>query len=66
MKEIIRLDALVSMRDMSLCAQSPPRGHHPAWRKIHFDPLLSGNASKNTAIFFKGQLLSDVITQSEP
>ena len=66
MKIIIRLDALVSMRDMSVCARSPPRGQHPAGRKIYFDPLFSENASKNTAIFFKCQLLSDVTTQSQP
>ena len=61
MKKIIRLDALVSMRDMS---DPPPRGQHPAGRKIYFDPLFSENASKITVIFFKCQLLSDVTTQS--
>ena len=30
----------------------PPRGQHPAGRKIYSDPLFSENASKNTAIFF--------------
>ena len=66
MKNIIRLDTLVSMRDMSVRARS--RGQHPAGRKIYlfFDPLFSENASKNTAIFFKCQLLSDVTTQSQP
>ena len=49
------------------CARdSPPRGQHPAWRKIHFGPLFSENASKNTAILFKCQLLTDVTTQSQP
>ena len=64
MKTIIRLDALVSMRDMS--ARAPSLGQHPAGKKIYFDPLFSENASKNTAIFFKCQLLSDVTTQSKP
>ena len=67
MKKIIRLDALVSMHDTSVRARDPPpRGQHPAGRKIYFDPLLSENASKFTAIFFKCQLLSDVTTQSQP
>ena len=60
MKKIIRLDALVSMRDMSVRARPPPRGQHPAARKIYFVPLVSEIAGKNTAIFFKCQLLSDV------
>ena len=66
MKKNIRLDALVSMRDMSVHARDPlPRGQHPS-RKIYFDPLFSENASKNTAIFCKCQILSDVTTQSQP
>ena len=49
------------------CARDPPpRGQHPAGRKIYFDPLFSENASKNTAIYFKCQILSDVTTQSQP
>ena len=49
-----------------VCARDPtPRGQHPPGRKIYFDPLFSENASKNTAIFFKCQLLSDVTTQSQ-
>ena len=60
-----RLDALVSMRDMSV-RDPPPRGQHPALRKIYFDPLLSEKASKYTAILFKCQLLSDVTIQSQP
>ena len=63
MKNIVRLDALVSMND---AYDSPPRGQHLAGRKIYFDPLFSENASKNTAIFFKCQILSDVTTQSQP
>ena len=66
MKQIIRLDALVSMRDISVRARPPPRDQHPAGRIIYFDPLFSENASKNTAIFFKCQLLSDATTQSQP
>ena len=67
MKEIIRLHALVSMRDVSVRARDPPpRGQHSAGRKIYFDPLFSENASKYTASFFKCQLLSDVTTQSQP
>ena len=62
MKKIIRLDALVSMRSMNVRT----RGQHPAGRKIYFDPLFIENASKNTATFFKCQLLSDVTTQSQP
>ena len=39
--------------DMSVCVRDPPpRGQHPVWRKIYFDPMFSENASKNTAIFF--------------
>ena len=34
MKKIIRLDALVSIRDMSVRGDPPPRGQHPAGRKI--------------------------------
>ena len=34
--------------------------------KIYFNPLFSENASKNTAFFFKWQLLSDVTTQCQP
>ena len=49
------------------CARdAPPRGQHSAGRKIYFDPLFSKNAGKNTAIFLKCQLLSDVTTQSQP
>ena len=65
-EKIIRLDALISMRDMSVRAQSPPCSQHPARRKIYFDPLFSENASKTTAIFFKCQILLDVTTQSQP
>ena len=50
-EKIIRLDVLISMRDMSVRARSPPRGQHSAGRKIYFDPLFSENAGKNTAIF---------------
>ena len=64
MNELIRLDAFVSMRDMNVRARSPPHGHHPVWRKMHFGPLFSENTSKHIAIFFKCQLLSDVTTQS--
>ena len=60
-----RLDALVSMRDMSVRARSPATWSASCWEKIYFDPLFSGNASKNTAIFFECQLLSDVTTQSQ-
>ena len=67
MKKIIRLDALVSMCDMiDACTRDPPPcGQHSAGRKIYFDQLFNENASKNTAIFFKCQLLSDVTTQSQ-
>ena len=44
----------------------PPHGQHPAGKKINFDPLFNENASKNTTIFLKVQLLSDVTTQSQP
>ena len=33
-EKIIRLDALVSMRDMRCARDPPPRGQHPAGRKI--------------------------------
>ena len=66
MKKIFRLDALNSMCGMNGARDPPPRGQHPAGRKIYFDPLFTVNASKNTAIFFKCQLLSDVTTQSQP
>ena len=65
-KKKIRLDALVSMRDMSGRARSPATWSAFCGRKIYFDPLFSEYASKNTAIFFKCQLLSDVTTQSQP
>ena len=65
-EKIIRLDAFVSMRDMSVRARSPATWSASCWEKNIFDPLLSENASKNTAIFFKCQLLSDVTTQSQP
>ena len=45
-KKKIRLDALVSMRGMNVRARSPPRGQHPAGRKIYFDPLFIENVSK--------------------
>ena len=64
--KLLRLDDLVFMRGMNVRARSPPRGQHPAGRKIYFVPLFIENASKNTAIFFKCQLLSDVIIQSQP
>ena len=35
-EKIIRLDALVSMRDMSEARDPPPRGQHPAGRKNIF------------------------------
>ena len=65
-ENIIRLDALVSMRDMR--ARAVPR-HVVSillGEKIYFDPRFSENASKNTAIFIKCQFLSDVTTQSKP
>ena len=65
MNELIRLDAIVAMRDMDVCARSPRRGQHPVGRKLYFDPLFSENASKNNAFIFKCLILSDVITQSQ-
>ena len=64
MKELIRLDAVIAIRDMDERARPPPRGQHPVGRKIYFDPLFSENARKNT-VFFKCLILSDVITQSQ-
>ena len=61
-EKIIRLDVLISMRDMSVRARSPA-----TWSAFcYFDPLFSKNAGKNTAIFLNCQLLSDVTTQSQP
>ena len=64
-KKIIRLDALVSMCGMNVRARSPATWSASCWEKIYFDPLFIENASKNTAIFFKCQLLSDFTTQSQ-
>ena len=65
MKELIKLDALVAMRDMDVHARSLPRGQHPVGRKMYFDPLFRENASKNMAFFFKCLILLDVITQNQ-
>ena len=64
MKELIRLDALVEMRDMNVRARCPATRSASYWEKIYFDPLFSENASKNTAFLFKCLILSDVTTQS--
>ena len=62
-----KLDALVSMRDISVRARSPATWSASCWeKKTYFDPLFSENASKNTAISFKCQLLSDITIQSQP
>ena len=59
MKIIIKLDALVSMRDMGVRSRSPATWPESCWeKKIYNDQLFSQYASKNTAIFFKCQLLS--------
>ena len=63
-EKIIRLDVLISMRDMSVRARSPATWSAFCWEKNIFDPLSSENAGKNTAIFLKCQLLSDVTSQS--
>ena len=46
MKELIRLDALVAMRDMNVRARSPATWSASCLKKIYFDPLFSENASK--------------------
>ena len=53
MKEIIRLDALVAIRDMNVRAIPRHVVSILLAEKIFFDPLFSENASKNTAFFFK-------------
>ena len=51
MKELIKLDALVSMRDMKLRARSPAMCSASCWEKNIFDPRFSEYVSKNTVIF---------------